>query len=301
MNLAIKGFSRVACSLALLCLGLSSSYANTTLERIKQTGVVHIGYQESLPFSYKHADGGTPPGYSIEVCSNLVEAIKNDIKLKSVDVRFVPVTAANRIPQVQEGKVDFVCAAVTNTKARREQVAFSLPLYFASAKLLVREGAGIATIDDLDGKTLAVQKNTTGAQIAEARRAAMPRLKVVFVDNAQEGAQAVEARKADAFIQDDIQLHGLRAQSQEKLTVVGAGLSIEPLAIMFSKDDRALATLIEREMAQLYKSGQMRKLYTKWFQSPLPQRNLNLNLAPNPLTADMFSNPSAYAVDWSVF
>ena len=83
--------------------------------------------------------------------------------------------------------------------------------------------------------------------------------------------------------------------------MVGAGLSIEPLAIMFSKEDRNLAALVEREMAQLYKSGQMRKLYSKWFQSPLPQRSFNLNVAPNTLTADMFSNPSGYSVDWSVF
>ena len=83
MNSGINAVARVACAAALLFVGLSSSQAST-LERIKQTGVVHIGYQESLPFSYKPAEGGTPPGYSIEVCSNLVEAIKNDAKLKSV-------------------------------------------------------------------------------------------------------------------------------------------------------------------------------------------------------------------------
>ncbi len=301
MNSGISAVARVACGFALLIVGLGSSHASNTLERIKQSGVVHIGYQESLPFSYKPAEGGTPPGYSIEVCTNLVEAIKSDAKLKSVEVRFVPVTAANRIPQIVEGKVDLVCAGVTNTKARREQVAFSMPVYFASAKLLVRDGSGIASIDDLGGKTLAVQKNTTGAQIAEARRAALGNLKITFVDNALDGMHAVESKAADAFIQDDIQLHGLKAQSKEKLAVVGAGLSIEPLAIMFNKDDRNLAALVEREMAQLYKSGQMRKLYSKWFQSPLPQRSFNLNVAPNTLTADMFSNPSGYSVDWSIF
>ena len=214
MNSGINAVARVACAAALLFVGLSSSQAST-LERIKQTGVVHIGYQESLPFSYKPAEGGTPPGYSIEVCSNLVEAIKNDAKLKSVEVRFVPVTAATRIPQVLEGKVDLVCAGVTNTKARRDQVAFSMPVYFASAKLLVREGSGITSIDSLGGKTLAVQKNTTGAQIAESRRAALSNLKIVFVENALEGLSAVESKAADAFIQDDIQLYGLKAQAKE--------------------------------------------------------------------------------------
>lgn len=301
MNNATRGFCRAAFGLCVLLSGVTNSFAGTTLERIKQSGVVHIGFQDSLPFSYKHADGGTPPGYSIDVCSALVEAIKHDHKIKSLDVKYVPVTGATRIPQVVEGKVDFVCAGVTNTKDRREQVAFSIPVYFASAKLLVRDGSGISRIDDLGGKTLAVQKGTTGAQIAEARRAALPNLKLVVVETAPEGAKAVENKTADAFVHDDIQLYGLKAQSSERLVVVGSGLSIEPLAIMYSKDDRELATLVEREMAQLYKSGQMRKLYTKWFQSPLPQRTFNLSVVPNQLTGDMFSNPSAYTVDWSVF
>ena len=280
---------------------MTNSFAGATIERIKQTGTIHIGYQESLPFSYKPADGGTPPGYSIEVCSALVEAIKSEHKLKSLDIKYVPVTGATRIPQVVEGKVDFVCAGVTNSKARREQVAFSIPVYFASAKLLVREGAGITRIDDLDGKTIAVEKGTTGYQIAEARKASLPKMKLLLVETAAAGAKAVESQSADAFIQDDILLYGLKAQSKERLAVVGSGLSIEPLAIMFSKDDRELAALVEREMPQLYKSGQMRKLYTKWFQSSLPQRTFNLNAAPNQLTADMFSNPSGYSMDWSVF
>ena len=300
VNFSLLGAGRAGCAIALFSV-FSNSFAGPTLDRIKQTGVVNIGYQDSLPFSYKHPDGGVPPGYSIEVCQALVEAIKNEHKLKSVEVRYVPVTGASRIPQVLEGKVDFVCAGVTNTKPRREQVAFSLPVYFAAAKLLVREGSGIARIDDLDGKTLAVQKGTTGAQIAEARRAGRPGIKLLVVETAGDGVKAVETKAADAFIQDDIQLHGLKAQSSERLSVVGAGLSIEPLAIMFGKDDRELGALVDREMGQLYKSGQMRKLYTKWFQTTLPLRGYNLNVTPNQLTADMFTSPSGYTADWAIF
>ena len=293
--------SRVVGITVLLAGVAGSCFAGSTLDRIRQSGVVHVGYQESLPFSYKHADGATPPGYSVEICQGLIEAIKHEHKLKSLEVRYVQVTGANRIPQVQEGKVDLVCAGVTNTKARRDQVAFSLPVYFAAAKLLVREGSGITRIDDLAGKTLAVQKGTTGAQIGEARKFGMPTLKLLVVETPAEAVKAVESKTADAFIHDDIQLYGLKAQSAEKLVVVGSGLSIEPLAIMFSKDDRELASLVEREMTQFYKSGQMRKLYSKWFQTTLPQRSFNLNAVPNQLTADMFTNPSGYTVDWAIF
>ena len=301
MNNALHGPIRAAIGLCVLLAGVTNSFAGATLDRIKQTGVVNIGFQESLPFSYRSTDSGAPPGYSIEVCSALVEAIRHEHRIKSLEVKYVPVTGATRIAQVVDGKVDFVCSNTTNSKARRELVAFSLPLYFASAKLLVREGSGITRIDDLSGKTLAVQKGTTGFQIAEARRPSLGTMKTLLVENVEEGARAVESKAADAFIQDDILLHGLKAQARERLLVVGPGMSIEPLAIMFSKDDRELSTLVDREMTGLYKSGQLRKLYTKWFQSALPQRAFSLNVVPNQLTADMFSNPSGYSVDWSMF
>lgn len=300
MILVLQGIARAVATL-LLCTAVTHSFAGTTLDRIKQQGIVHIGYDDGLPFSYTSASGAHPAGYSIEICLALVDSIRSEYKLKSLDVRYVPVTSDNHVAQVVAGKVDLVCAGVTNTKERREKVAFSMPMYYASAKLLAHEGSGIRRIDDLDGKTLAVLKGTTGERIAETRRSGMPSLKLLRVDSDEDGLKAVASKAADAYLDDDITLYGLKAKSSERLAVVGSALSIEPLAIMFSKSDRELENLVHREMALLYKAGQIRKLYSKWFQSPLPQLSFNLNLAPNQLTADMFNNPSAYGTDWTVF
>lgn len=298
----INSILRAVLSSSLLVVGLSNAFAGSTLERIKRTGVVNLGFrEESLPFSYKNAEQGAPLGYSIEVCNALVESIKQELRLASVEIKYVPVTGATRMPHVVEGKIDMECANSTNTKARREQVAFSMPLYFSSAKLLVREGSGITKIADLAGKTLAVQKGTTGFLIAESRQQTMKTMKVALVETSAAGAAAVENKTADAFMTDDILLYGFKGQSKEALAVVGPTISIEPLAIMFSKTDSELATLIEREMAQLYTSGRLRKVYQKWFQTTLPQRSFNLNVSPNQLTSDMFNHPSSYAVDWVIF
>lgn len=296
-----SSFSRTVLVLGFLFVGTTNSFAGTTLDRIKQTGVVNLGFREdSLPFSYKNAEQGDPLGYSIDVCNALVDALKAETG-KPLTVKYVPVTGESRFPYVVNGKIDLECGNSTNTKARREKVAFSMPLYFSSAKLLVREGSGITKFSDLAGKTLAVENGSTGQQIAESRKAAMNTMKVVIAPSSDAGVVAVETKTADAFMTDDILLYAFKAQSKEKLEVAGAVMSIEPLAISFSKDDKELATIVDREFTKLTQSGQLRKLYKKWFQTTLPQRSYNLNVVPNQLTSEVLIRPSNYVADWTVF
>jgi glutamate/aspartate transport system substrate-binding protein len=288
---------------ALLSVVTLQGFAGQTLDRIKHTGVINIGFREAgLPFSYKNSDQGAPLGYSIDVCNALVEAIKQESRNKNAEVKYVAVAGSARIQSIIEGKIDIECANSTNTKARRDQVAFSMPYYFAAAKLLVRQNSGIGKLEDMDGKTMAVLKGTTGAMIAESARKTrgLAAMKIMVVDSSADGASAVEKGSADAFMQDDILLHGFKAQAKEPLTVVGSGLSVEPLAVMFAKNDPELAAIMEREMAHMYTSGKMKQIYKKWFQSPLPQRGFNLNVPSNPLLADMFSRPSSFVVDWTI-
>ena len=296
-----SSFSRTVLVLGFLFVGTTNSFAGTTLDRIKQTGVVNLGFREdSLPFSYKNAEQGDPLGYSIDVCNALVDALKAETG-KPLTVKYVPVTGESRFPYVVDGKIDLECGNSTNTKARREKVAFSMPLYFSSAKLLVREGSGITKFSDLAGKTLAVENGSTGQQIAESRKAAMNTMKVVIAPSSDAGVVAVETKTADAYMTDDILLYAFKAQSKERLEVAGAVMSIEPLAISFSKDDKELATIVDREFTKLTQSGQLRKLYKKWFQSTLPQRSYNLNVVPNQLTSEVLIRPSSYVADWTVF
>jgi len=301
VNMASSSFSRTIVALGLLVMGGANSFAGTTLERIKQTGVVNLGFREdSLPFSYKNAEQGPPLGYSIDVCNALVDALRTETG-KSLTVKYVPVSGDARIPFVVDGKIDFECGNSTNTKARREKVAFSMPLYFASARMLVREGSGIAKFDDLAGKTLTVEKGSTGEQIAEARKSVLSTMKVVVAESSDAGAAAVEKKTADAFMTDDIILHAYKAQSKEKLEVAGPVMSIEPLAIMYAKDDKELAVIVDREFTKLTQAGQLRKLYKKWFQTALPQRSYSLDVAPNQLTSEVLIRPSNYVADWTVF
>jgi len=292
---------RPALMAALLLLSGADAFAGSVLDRINQSGTINIGYRDdSLPFSYKNTENGPPLGYSIDVCLALAEAIKREAGARSLSIRYVPVLGSSRIPDVNEGKIDLECGNSTNTKARREKVAFSMPLYFAAARLLVQDNSGITKFDDLAGKTIAVEKGSTGEQIATERKAKIPTMKVMVVETSDAGAAAVEKKTANAFMTDDILLHAYKAQSKEKLAVVGANMSVEPLAIMFNKNDRELAALVEKEMSKLTLSGQLFTLYKKWFQTKLPQRSYNLSVMPNQLTSEVLVRPSSYVVDWVV-
>jgi len=302
MNTRMTQFLRPALTAAALLISGADVFAGSVLDRINQSGTITIGYRDdSLPFSYKNAENGPPLGYSIDVCVALADAIKREAGAKSLSIKYVPVLGSSRVPDVTEGKIDLECGNSTNTKARREKVAFSMPLYFAAARLLVQDGSGITKFNDLAGKTIAVEKGSTGEQIATARQAKFPTMKIMVVETSDAGAAAVEKRTANAFMTDDILLHAYKAQSKEKLAVVGADMSVEPLAIMFNKNDRELATLIDKEMSRLTLSGQLLTLYKKWFQTKLPQRSYNLNVAPNQLTSEVLVRPSSYVVDWVAF
>ncbi len=274
--------------------------AGPVLDRIRANQTVTIGYRaNSAPFSYE--DKGHVVGYAIDVCQRIATALQQQLKLPKLAVRYVPVTTADRIPALLEGRIDLECAGSTNTKARREQVAFGLTYFYAGASILVREGEGIDGFASLRGKVLAAVKGTTGLQVAEMRvRDGRASWKVEVFESTRAAVDALEQGKADAAIQDNIQLLPLARQSSKKLALAGQPLSIEPLAPMFARNDPELAELVLAAMRQIYRDGEMGPLYDRWFIQQLPGRNFKLDLKLNPLLNDNFRRPSSYVTDWVV-
>lgn len=278
-----------------------TAHAGPTLERIQSTGTLTLGYRAGgPPFSYETGNGQVI-GYAIDVCQRLAATIQQQLRLPRLAVRYVPVTTAERIAAVRDGRIDLECASTTNTKARREQVAFGLTYFYTGARLLVREGEGIHSLADMKGKTLALVKGTTGEQVLQARqRRGGGGWQVKVVESARAGVAALEQGTVDAVLQDDVQLASLARQSSRKLSLTGVALSIEPLSLMYSKDDAELGQLVQARMKQLYRDGDMERLYRQWFQQPLPARNYSLDIQLGPLLRDNFLRPSAYVTDWAV-
>lgn len=260
-----------------------------TLKGIRDRGAVRIGYRSSSPpFSSVDARG-QPVGYSLDLCSALVEDIADELGGIELRVEWVPVTPENRFARVEAAEVDIECGSTTDTLERRQRVAFSPFIFVTGTKLLVRKDGPVRTLADLRGKAVAVTRGTSNAAVVAAlaqRRGLDLRLQ----ESADHDASfaALEAGTVDAFASDEVLLYAQLAESRSKaLRVVGDFLSYEPYALMFRRDDPAFAAVVERGFRRLASSGEIRWIYDKWFVRRLPS-GLRLGLPMSPQLVESF-------------
>lgn len=270
--------------------------AGTVLDRVSGSGVVNIGYRDSSPpFSYLDQDR-QPVGYSLDICRKVVDAMQKTLH-RPLSVRYVPVTSATRIDAVQKGEVDLECGTTTSTAERRQKVAFTVPTYIATTRLLVRAGSGIRSINDLSGKIVVTTRGTTAAKIfSDTNERRTLRASLVEAKDHAESFEILQSGKADAFIMDDVLLYSLRASSgaPEKFEVTREAMNIEPLAIMFPKDDPAFKKLVDDEVSRMIVDNEIHRIYRRWFESRIPPKGINLQLPMSYLLRDSFKAPT----DW---
>jgi glutamate/aspartate transport system substrate-binding protein len=288
-----------ACGVAAVALSLSAlptrASAADTLEKIRTNGYITLAYRESsIPFSYLDASK-RPIGYSMDICARLVDAVKFQLRMPKLETRYVPVTAQSRMNAIIDGTADLECGSTTNNAERRKTVAFTIPHYISGSRILVRSNSNIKSIDDLKNRTIVTTVGTTTVKIlAAADQARALHFKLIEGKDHAESFSMVEQGKADAFVMDDVLLYSLRATSKDPkaTTIVGEFLSVEPYAIMLRRDDPEFKKLIDSTMARLILDYDVNRLYTHWFQSPIPPSGVNLELPMNALLRDSFKFPS---------
>jgi len=260
-----------------------------TLRRIRDTGVLLLGVREtSVPFSYLDAQK-QPQGYSVDLCLRVADAIRAELKLPRLEVKFVPVSSSNRIPALLEGRIDLECGSTTNTRDRQKQVAFAYTTFVAGIKMLAKKSAGIDSIEGLRGKTVVVTKGTTSEKMMRTlNEERMLRMTIVESPDHGESFKAVDDGRAVAFPMDDVLLYGLisKATRPDDFAVVGRYLSVEPYAIMLRRDEPRFEKVVNRALIDLFQSGEIRRIYAKWFNTtdlnvPLSQHLKEAFQAPN--------------------
>jgi len=255
-----------------------------TLKKIRDSGVVTIGYREnSFPFSYL-GPGKVPIGYSIELCQAIVDEVAVELDNKSLEVKFRPVTPETRIPAVVKGEIDLECGSTTNNTARQKDVAFSPIFFVAGTKLLVRRADKIRSYRDLRGKTVVVTAGTTNEQalrvLNEKQKLGM---KLIAAKDHDESFNLFTSGQAAAFATDDVLLYGWIAQtkSEGEYVVAGDYLSYDPYGLMFRRNDAQFAAVVDRTFRQLAESRELRWIYRRWFQRRVPTgENLGLPMSP---------------------
>jgi len=266
---------------ALACAILAAPAYSQTIEKIKQSGTITIGYRDaSIPFSY-YDDNQKPVGYAMDICMHVVDDLKKDLNLPNLKVAYQLVTSANRIPLMANGTIDLECGSTTNNLEREKQVSFTNTYFLTSNRWVAKKSSHIKTLADLKGKTIVSTAGTTNIkQITEINAAQNLDMNIISANGHPEAFQMVETGRAVAFVMDDILLYSLAAQARTPgdYEISDVALSVEPYAAMVRKDDPAFKKLVDASTAKLYQSPAMTALYEKWFQKPIPPKGLNLNV-----------------------
>ena len=287
-------------ALALFALtGITSAPAaelTGTLKKIKDSGAITIGHRDaSVPFSY-YDDKQQPVGYAVDLCLKVVDAIKAELKMPKIDVKYQLVTSANRIPLMANGTIDLECGSTTNNLARQKEVAFTITHFLTATRLVTKKSSNIKAIDDLKGKTVTSTAGTTNIkQITDLNTSKNMGMNIIPANGHPEAFQMVETGRAVAFAMDDILLYSLVAQARTPSDYVISDFALslpEPYGIMMRKDDPAFKKVVDNAMTRIYKSGEINKIYDKWFQRPIPPKGINLKVPMSPLFKNVVAKPT---------
>lgn len=282
-------------AVAMTILFVSAAHAGPTLDSIRSNKAISIGYREaSIPFSYLGADQ-KPVGFSIDLCTHIVDSLKTDLGIPDLQVKLVPVNSSNRIPLIQNGVIDIECGGTSSSKRRLEQVSFSVSTFASQPSWLSVAASGLNTPEDLKGRTVVVTQGSNAVGIAQgiSQKDGLG-LNVAQGKDHAESFLLLTSGRASAFMEDDILLAGLKAQyaRPDDLAFLKSDYPITWYGLMFSKDDPEFKKAVDDVLSKLMASGEFTKIYDKWFTSPIPPRNMNLNFPMSEALKERVARPS---------
>lgn len=266
-----------------------------TLKKIRDQGSITIGHRDaSIPFAY-YDDKQQPVGYSLDLCARIVDAIRAELKMPKLEVKYQVVTSANRIPLMANGTIDLECGSTTNNLERQKQVAFSITTFVTANRFVAKKASNVKTLADLRGKPVVSTAGTTNIrQITEMNGQRNLGMNIVTANGHPEAFLMVDTGRAVAFFMDDILLYGLVAthRAPGDFVISDEAYSVEPYGLMVRRDDPAFKKVVDNTIIQLFKSGEINKIYEKWFMRPIPPKGVNLNLPMSAQLKRVVANPT---------
>ncbi|MGH8432905.1 MAG: glutamate/aspartate ABC transporter substrate-binding protein [Pseudomonas sp.] len=285
-----------AVAAALLSTATQASELTGTLKKIKESGTITLGHRDaSIPFSYLGNDPRQPVGYSHDLQLKVVEAIKQELGLPELQVRYNLVTSQTRIPLVQNGTVDLECGSTTNNLERQNQVDFSVGIFEVGTRLLTKKTSGVSEFTDLKGKNVVTTAGTTSERLIKTMNAEKQMgMNIISAKDHGESFLMLESGRAVAFMMDDALLYGemAKAKKPDEWVVVGQPQSFEIYGCMMRKGDQGFKQVVDNAISATFKSGEVNDIYNKWFLQPVPPKNLNLNFPMSGELKKLIANPT---------
>jgi glutamate/aspartate transport system substrate-binding protein len=265
----------------------SGAYAQATdtLAKVKESGVITMGVRDSSGALSYTLGNGEYAGYHVDICRKIIANIEKSVG-KKLTVKYQSVTSQNRIPLMQNGTIDIECGSTTNNATRQKDVSFLSTVYMEQVRIATKAKSGITGIAQLNGKNVATTTGTTSVQLLRKNeRANGIDFKEVFGKDHADSFLLLESDRADAFVMDATILIGniVNSKSPSDYKIVGEVLSNEPIGIMVRKDDAGIKKIGDDTLRDLVASRELSKIYDKWFTTPIPPKNVNVNM---PATID---------------
>ena len=283
-----------AMAVVTLAAGSAFAQAGDTLAKINFSGSVTLGVRESSGLSYTLGNGKYV-GFHTEMAEHIISDIRKQLGLAALETKYQPVTSQNRIPLVTNGTVDLECGSTTNNATRQKDVAFAVTTYVEEVRMVVKANSGIASIKDLNGKSVATTTGTTSVQtLRKNERAGGIDFKEVYGKDHADSFLLLETGRADAFVMDGSILAANISKSKNPadFKIVGEVLSVEPIACMLRKDDPAFKKAVDDSIKRQIADGSLAKLYDKWFMQPVPPTNTKIGLPLSDATKAAWANPN---------
>ncbi|PKO58440.1 MAG: amino acid ABC transporter substrate-binding protein [Betaproteobacteria bacterium HGW-Betaproteobacteria-19] len=287
--------TRILLFIAALIASPLANAAPGTLDRIREQGVIHLGYRvSSMPFSYLTPEGEVQ-GYSHAFALRITEAVRTHLGLSRLEVRLVPITSQNRFLLIDSGRIDLECGSTTHNHDREQLATFSNTLFIAGTRLLTRHDSPIRGFDDIAGQRVVTTAGTTSEQLLwrmnDRRARAMT---IMSAHDHDDAFLSLQAGRASAFMMDDALLFGERAKAArpEDWRVSGKPQSFEAYACMLKKGDLALKRVVDQAITHTMRSGEAERLYLQWFTRPIPPHGLNLDFPLSDAMRALFRAPN---------
>lgn len=253
---------------SLLAGPLSAQALTGTLKDIAASKTILIGHQmQSIPFSFAENDG-QPLGYSIDLCKQVVASLQQQLQLPKLEIKWIPLTLENRFSMVANGKVDLECSTSSNSISRQKIVDFSLMTWVDGGNFVTKGETQVSGLADMSGKRIGVVPgNTTEQALQQWMRKHAVVFTLVPVKSHLDGMKQLHDDLIDAYAADQTVLTGLAASVGEQMQVrlSTSNFSYEPYALVLPRNDADFKQAVNSALAQLYRSGEVFKVYDKWF------------------------------------
>lgn len=294
-SIITTAIAALAVAIAALPVPAQAQALTGTLAKIRDTGTITVGHREaSIPFSYLD-DKQQAVGYAMDICAKVIDAVKAELKMPNLKVALQPVTSANRIPLLQNGSIDIECGSTTNSVDRQKQVAFGPTYFVINVTAAVKASSPIKTLADLNGRTISTTAGTTAVPLLKKyEKTAGVDVKEIYGKDHSESFLLLADDRVAAFVMDDVLLAGqiANARNPGEFRILSESLRTEPYSVMLRREDPQFKALVDRTIGGMMKTGEIEKLYAKWFLSPIPPRKVNLNFPVSAALREAFKNPN---------